>query len=416
MNHGNLVKVLLVPDVIWGDNSGAVSARFTASILYKLGYDVTVYAFSPVNPCREQQNENIFRFIPRCPSSSIHHFLGGKVKVEFEGVLTDCMPDYVFFAGVGVGKPYHFYDACFRLNIPFNLLFYINDYYCSRIYAGLADGPCFRCINGNYLHAYVNGCLNGRPRMVHFMKSALVLTRLKEIFRKCHKVIGYSDDQLSLYRRYGFAPEQCIKSPVQFNNECIKGVEPRMGDYFVLCGQSSVEKGWHYMADVVRLCPGVRFAFVFPNVAIAESQLACFGLQEFVSNGQIEIVTGLKEHDDLMKLLAGARGVLIPSNYPTTGEFVMMESLGLGKPVIVFDAGIHPDIIRSGENGLMAKIGDVGEFARHINCLNADDDLYGRLANGARSLFEELNSSERLAEAVRLALPPCTASVKYGER
>jgi glycosyltransferase involved in cell wall biosynthesis len=416
MSTDKPLRVLLVPDVIWGDNSGAESARFTSSSLHKLGYDVGVYAYEDTSGQKGNSAACNFRFIPRRQSSSFHHFWGGKIRDEFEHVLVDYRPDYVFFVGAAISKPYHLFKACLEKNVPFNLLFYINDYYCSRIYAGLKDGPCFRCINGNYVHAYLNDCLNKRPHIVQFVKSALVLRRLKSVLLKCHKVIGYSDDQLSLYLRYGFATEQCIKSPVHFNNECIQNVESRRGDYFVLCGQSSIEKGWHYMADVVRLCPATHFKFVFPTKEIAEKQSAIFGLQEFVSSGQIEIVTGLQDHDDLMKLLARSRGVLIPSNYPTTGEFVMMESLGLGKPVIVFDAGIHPDIIRSGENGLMANVGNVKDFARHINHLNSDDELYSKLEQGARSLFAELNSFERLAEAAHLALPARNVSLKQGSR
>jgi len=404
MISDNPVRVLLVPDVIRGDDSGAVSARFTASLLYNLGYDLAVYAYQDTAARNASPIECSFRFFPRRPSSTIHHFWGGKVNSEFEEILADYRPDYVFFAGMAINKPYHFFKTCIRKKIPFVLLFYINDYYCSRVYAGLRDGPCFKCVNGNYVHAYVNKCLRKRPYTVQFLKSALVLHRLKGVLHKCHKVLGYSNNQLTLYERYGFAPEQCIKSPVHFNNECIQNVESSRGDYFVLCGQSSIEKGWHLMADVVRSCPAAHFKFVFPTKAIAEKQVHVFGLQEFVNSGQIEIVTDMKEHDDLMTLLSGARGVLIPSNYPTTGEFVMMESLGLGKPVIVFDAGIHADIIRSGENGLMAKIGDVHAFARHINNLNSDEELYCKLAKGARLLFEELNSFERLAVSARQAL------------
>lgn len=405
MSTDKPIRVLLVPDVVWGDNSGAESARFTASLLEKLGYDVGVYAHSHGGGRDGALIESSFSYFPRRPSASIDHFRCGAVKAEFAAVVAEFRPDYVYFVGMAVNKPFSFYQVCLKERIPFVLLYYINDYYCARIYAGLKDGPCFKCINGNYMPAYTNYCLNKPPRLIQFLKSALVLHRLKGALLKCHKVVGYSDDQLSLYRRYGFAPEQCVKSPVQFNNECIRNVESSRGDYFALCGQSSIEKGWHYMADVVRLCPTVKFKFGFPTKAIAARQVDAFNLKEFVTSGQIEVVTDMKEHDDLMKFLAGARGVLIPSNYPTTGEFVMMESLGMGKPVIAFAAGAHSEIFRSGENGLMSKVGDVEEFARHINELNSDDALYSKLSQVAQKLFAELNSFEKLAEAARQAFP-----------
>lgn len=416
MTVDSQTRVLLVPDVIWGGDSGAVSARFSASLLHKLGYEVGVYAYQNISAPEGSSPECNFRFMPRRPSASIHHFWGGKVNAEFKEILADFRPDYVFFAGGAINKPYWFFQTCIEQKIPFNLLFYINDYYCSRIYAGLIDGPCFKCIEGNYGHAYSNNCISGGRRIVRFLKSALVLRRLRNVLHKCHRALGYSEDQLSLYQRYGFTPEQCLKTPTHFNNDCIQGAESSMGDYFVLCGQSTIEKGWHYMADVMRLCPDARIKVVFPTEAIAEKNLKAFALQDFVGNRQIEIITGLKEHDDLISLLAGARGVLIPSNYPTTGEFVMMESLGLGKPIIVFDAGMHAEIIRSGENGLMAKLGDVEEFASHVNALDADEELYSRLAKGARLLFEELNSFEKLAASSRQAFQPLCSEIVLEER
>ena len=52
-------------------------------------------------------------------------------------------------------------------------------------------------------------------------------------------------------------------------------------------------------------------------------------------------------------------GVLVPSYYATTQEFYLMEALGMGKPVIVFDAGIHKEVIQHKQNGMISKVGDV---------------------------------------------------------
>ncbi len=407
MTPAKPVKILLVPDVIWGEDSGAVSARFSVRALKDLGYEVGVFAFPPAGNTAAGPASQEFVFFPRRRSSVVNHFIGGEVRREFERALAEFRPDHVFFAGAAIGKPYCFFDACLAGKIPYALLFYMNDYYCMRIYAGLADGPCFKCLGGNYLHGLLNNCQKGTPRLLQFAKAFLSLNRLKGALHKCHKVIGYSGDQLSLYLRHGFSPDQCVKSPVHFDKSRVSSAAPSVrGVHFVLCGQSTVEKGWHRMAEVVKLCPEARFKFVFLSEEVAAREIRKYGLLEFVEQGRIEVLTGIKEHSDLLTLLAGSRGVLVPSYYPTTGEFLLLEALGLGKPVVVFNAGAHKDIIRSGENGLAAEIGDVNGYAAHINRLVSDEALYHKLSDGARRSFEELTSSAALEASLRKAFPP----------
>lgn len=400
------VKILLVPDVIWGDDSGAVSARFTASQLNICGYSVAVYA----SPCRKSDRAGVkeagFAFFHRSQYSFVNHFYGGKTQAEFEDVLSCYKPDYVFFLGAALNKPYCFFKACLKQYVPYSLLFYINDYYCMHIYAGLRNGPCFKCVKGDYLNALVNGCQRGRPRLFQFIKSAVVLNRLKSVLLKCHGVVGYSDNQLDIYKQYGFLPEKCVKTPIHFDKGCLLNANPKCGDYFVLAGQSTVEKGWHKLAEIVQLCPGVKFKAISASLEVAEAGIDRFGLRKFVDNGQIEIVTGVTDHSDFISILGGARGVLIPSYYPTTGEFFLLESLGLGKPVVVFNAGIHGDVIRSGENGFMVEIGDVRGYANCINSLAASESLYRKVSEGARRLFEKLTSSADFYSAIKVAFPP----------
>jgi glycosyltransferase involved in cell wall biosynthesis len=404
MHTKKLIKVLLIPDKMWGADSGAISARYTVEVLKDLNYHVGVYAFPEGGNELDQENCGLSNFYPRRPFSSINHFYGGEVKKEFERVLTDFQPDYVFFAGIALNKPLPFFKTCFDRDIPILLLFYINDYYCCRIYAALPNGPCFKCIRGNYLYALWNGCETRRPRCVYLIKDIAVHVKLKPALLRCYKAFGYSNDQISIYRRYGISSDKCIRCPIFFDKRTIQGVESKLGDYFILCGQSRMEKGWHIISDVVSLCPSVRFKFLFINMAAAKDSVEKFKLKKFINTGQVEVITDVSEHSELLSMLAASRGVLIPSYYPTTGEFVLLESLGLAKPVIVFDTGIHREVIRSGENGMMVKVGDTEAYAAAIRTLSEDKDVYNRISLGARRLFDELTSVEGLRKALQEAM------------
>ena len=120
-----------------------------------------------------------------------------------------------------------------------------------------------------------------------------------------------------------------------------------------------------------------------------------------VENGSIEILLYLKSHAAILEVVAKSRAVLVPSYYPTTGEFYLIEALGLGKPVVVFDAGIHAEIIESGVNGMISPVGDQNAFFENVKRVNDDYELRKKLSRGAKELFTELVSFQRLKSSMR---------------
>ena len=124
------------------------------------------------------------------------------------------------------------------------------------------------------------------------------------------------------------------------------------------------------------------------------------GLNEYVKSGIIEIILYLKTHREVLDVIAKSRGVLVPSYYATTGEFYLVEALGLGKPVIVFDAGIHGEIIKNGENGMISRVGDLDNFYKNIQKVHDSDDLYKRLSQGATTLFRTLLSLSKFKNSM----------------
>lgn len=71
-------------------------------------------------------------------------------------------------------------------------------------------------------------------------------------------------------------------------------------------------------------------------------------------------------------------------NLPLT----LIEASASGLPVVSTDAGAIPDLIRHGENGLLAAVGDVDALAGHILRLLAGPDLARRLSLAGRANAE----------------------------
>lgn len=85
----------------------------------------------------------------------------------------------------------------------------------------------------------------------------------------------------------------------------------------------------------------------------------------------------------------------------------IVESMAAGTPVIASDLAVSRELIRDGEDGLLAAPGDRRAWARAMERLSGDDALRARLAAGARrtaeTRFAQAGAHERLIEEFRLA-------------
>ncbi|CAM5337246.1 Glycosyltransferase family 4 protein OS=Streptomyces rimosus subsp. rimosus (strain ATCC / DSM 40260 / JCM 4667 / NRRL 2234) OX=1265868 GN=SRIM_015635 PE=4 SV=1 [Streptomyces rimosus subsp. rimosus] len=75
-----------------------------------------------------------------------------------------------------------------------------------------------------------------------------------------------------------------------------------------------------------------------------------------------------------------------------------MEAMASGVPCAAFDCapGVH-EIIRDGEDGLLAVVGNTAELARHIDALISDKELRDRLGTAARENVQRY-STDRIVK------------------
>jgi glycosyltransferase involved in cell wall biosynthesis len=91
-------------------------------------------------------------------------------------------------------------------------------------------------------------------------------------------------------------------------------------------------------------------------------------------------------------LLAGADLFLLPSDRESFG-LSALEALASGVPVIGTDAGGLPEVVRNGETGFLAPVGDVDAMSEAAIELLLDDAKWQRMslaaAADARKRFSE---------------------------
>lgn len=384
---GEPVRILFFPDVIQGPDSGAYSARETRRQLRSLGYEVAVCCVHREFPTGHSFSNELIDFPLPGALRWKHHFVPSRALQAFKEICHRFRPKYVLFAG-GIAKPATFARYSRQHGIKNTFLFYINDYFCARVYAGRDNGPCAICLEQGELAAVWNGCVRvSGLELAKFAKGSLVRCSLGQEIRRAYKVLSYSDEQSHLYARFGVPEEAIAKVGFQFDPSDLSGARIRDDGYFVLTGQPTRQKGFHLLNSIfARLGDDVKIKMSLWDETTARRVVDEFDLACFLQTGKLDIVTGLSRRSDYIDFIAGARGILLPSYYHTTGEFVLQESLFLGKPVHAFNVGAHRNFLIDGDNAFVSKVGDTADYASKIDLINRDINVRTRIGASARRL------------------------------
>lgn len=375
------MRILLLPDDVARNDSGSFSARATIRQLRSLGHEVAAIDRSGTMPAIDAGG--IRYFAPPTEMRWREHFISPALSAWFKTTCDDFRPDYFVMIG-SIQKPAILARAARKRGIKTAFLFYINDFYCHKVYSGLPQGPCIACARSTDLAAIRNGCVPVR-RLAHFVKGALIRWALGREIRRADRVLGYGEDQKSIYEIFGVNKRSLAIVGFQFDPSELDAVDVKDRGYFAIAGQPIIQKGVHLIAAVIaRLDPAIRVRISILDPLVAQHAISQFGWRDLVAEGRLEVVTGLKSRSDYLAFLAECRGLVLPTYYPTTGEFVLQEALYLGKPVVAFDVGVHKDILRDGDNAMVARVGDVGGLAQRIDMIDKDPHLRQRIAAGAR--------------------------------
>lgn len=117
---------------------------------------------------------------------------------------------------------------------------------------------------------------------------------------------------------------------------------------------------------------------------------------------QLTFQVGVAEHvrflgwrPDVARIMAACDIFCLPSRNEGMGK-VLVEAMAMGIPLIASDIGGIRDIVRPGENGILAPVGDIQAWTEAIARLSGDPELRGRMGNAGRRLAPRYSSEEMI--------------------
>ena len=381
-------RILIHPDIFYSKHSGAIAAREASRQLTKLNYEVGVFTHD-----RENKAIADYKYYKRIPYTGTANYFSTKYKKSFNKMLNDFKPHYVFFIGGIVDTPLAYLDICFKRKIKTVFLFLVQDFYCARLHAGLNYSSCSLCLNKSNIHSFINNCgeKQRKPFLYLLNYQIIKFLSLKRI-KKIDYVLGSSDQQLGFYKKVGVKENNIIKIPLFFEQVRVKKIKKNSNSYFVILGQSRHEKGMHLISKIIDyINKDIIIKLLFFNDEEADYFINKYPENmRFITSGQLKLYPNVTMTNGAIDLIAGSKGVINPTIWATTTEFVLLEVLGLSKPVIVFDVGIHKEIIKNRVNGICVKTGDFKAMGDEINFLNKNKELELKISKNAILLFHQL--------------------------
>jgi glycosyltransferase involved in cell wall biosynthesis len=138
-----------------------------------------------------------------------------------------------------------------------------------------------------------------------------------------------------------------------------------------------------------------------PKDIKAKTVLLLMGNQAEAINREVQVSTialGFVSSDRLKALAYSAADIFA---FPTRADnlpIVLQESMACGTPMVSFDVGGVPDLVRSGITGLLAAAESVESFTAQVVALLSDANLREKLAINCRKLAIQEYSLEQQAQ------------------
>ncbi|HEY5993150.1 MAG TPA: glycosyltransferase family 4 protein [Gallionellaceae bacterium] len=290
-------------------------------------------------------------------------------------------------------------DELHRQNVP--IVFSLHDYRvgCVGGYLYRNGHECTLCAPHKFYEAVIHKCYQGSRSASLMGALGNYLYALRGLYSKVDAFTVPHEDMKRRVMQFGLPAEKIhiLRNPLLVKNLPPRPARsvPSIGADVLFFGNLSAQKGVLTLLKAAELLPHIPFRICGTGIALPVMQ------REIESKGirNVAIDTASRWNSGLQELIAAARIVVSPSEWPTPLEYSTLEAMSLGKAVLASYAGGNRDVIVDGETGIFFRSGDHADLARKIEALHGDPEKCEQIgANARRSIEEDFNETRYGAE------------------
>jgi glycosyltransferase involved in cell wall biosynthesis len=244
-------------------------------------------------------------------------------------------------------------------------------------------------------------CLAKRARVVGEIRSAipyaallpftqLSMFKAKNIMSVLTHASAIVSDNLFLKRtmtrlHFDTAKVHVIYNGVDLNQVKASTSFKRPKTVLFLSNNVNVQKGFHHFVQVSRNIKPEFSDVRFLWVGQTELRGDTFETQGYVWDKK-----------ELQDIFRSSYLLLLPSLWPEAMSYSVIQAMAYGKPVVAYDIGANSEAIVHGQNGLLAKWGNIEQLTSHVRTLLLDERLAQQMGRNARMRAEKMFGIDRM--------------------
>jgi glycosyltransferase involved in cell wall biosynthesis len=315
-----------------------------------------------------------------------------RTVADIESLVRTERPDVAFVQNVFPLISPSVYYALRRMGVPVVQLVYNYRLVCPNATLYTNGRICERCVGGNYWHAVRNRCFRNSLSLSALYAGTLAAHR--HVWDMKTAIAAYLTPDLFLRNKLiaaGYPADAIFTCNNPFAIDEYRPSYAHAG-YFLFAGRVVREKGIFTAMRAMKLLPEHRLVVI--GGGESEGAAREFATQQGLKNVDF---LGPRYGPDLLTVLAGARAVLVPSEWFDNCPVILQQAFACGKPVIASDINGIPEVVSHRENGLLFAPGDATALAAAMATLAGDEPARLELARNARRKAEtEFTPARRL--------------------
>ncbi len=294
-----------------------------------------------------------------------------EAKQKFDALLTDEKPDIIHLNIFQSQLTGSIVDVAKKHGIPMVYTAHDLKSVCPAYTMFNHGEVCERCLHGNYTNCAKQGCMKESK-----LKSLLATMEAYSYkFRKTYKKIDYVITPSDFYRRKLEESKvfDCFITyiPNFLSDDTLFSENPSVGNYFLYFGRLSKEKGIITTVKAYAKLNTDRKLYIVGTGPVEDDIKTL--VKELGLCDKVELL-GFKSGEELRKIVAKARCVILPSEWYENGPYSVMEAMAAGRPAIVSSNGGLPELVENGATGYISIPKDVDALASKMKQMDELSD------------------------------------------
>jgi len=387
------LRVLLVCDSVSRFSSGGLVVNRLIDVLMASG--ATVQAFS--ESCEGEAENYQKTKVTYAPFSGLQHIKSGSQARLFQQVLNDFKPDIIHWSSLDYLKSRHLIKIARSSKARLIAQPWVYNFFCAQGYNYYQGFACNKCLPGKFYNALINSCGESNSQSLQAISRMLY----RQDILKFDKFLSTGVVMDEVLLGYGAEQHKIERIALPFDRSRLDYLNSRVSEArksFVYYGQFKEFKGANQLASITKANPLIEFDIYSTLDSRSATDMAAQGLDKLEN---VTLFTDRSWRTGLDINVAEAYGVILPSLWPSSTEYVLLEAMSLRKPVVAYNVGANQDLLRHRENAMVVEPGDLKGFCVAIAELNANPGLRIKLGDEAHRTIESTFSASRLLSALQ---------------